>query len=159
MQHFRKHAVKVGTLIGVLGLCLVLATFGCSSEPNVPDLDPCDGPGVRDCFATMTADMPDINELEPVGPQYAPSDTLDEVYHEVVRLVLSYDSTTDAFTGTMTNTTETTQPNFSIAVYLDTHATPLETSAVNLAPGQAIAVTLPVGAKLFTSWSAQLVVH
>ena len=80
MQHFRKHAVKVGTLIGVLGLCLVLATFGCSSEPNVSDLDPCDGPGVRDCFATLTADMPDINKLEPVWPQYAPSDTLARIH-------------------------------------------------------------------------------
>ena len=122
MQQSSSHMVKVGILIGVLGLCLGLAPLGCSSEPENPDLDPCDGPGWRNCIATMTADMPDINKLEPVWPQYAPSDTLDEVYHEVVRLVLSYDSTTDAFTGTMTNTTETTQPNFSIAVYLDTHA-------------------------------------
>ena len=153
MQHFRKHAVKVSTLIGVLGLCLVLATFGCSSEPNVPDLDPCDGPGWRNCQATMTADMPDI---EPVGVQNALGDTLDK-FDGRTRLVLSYDSTANAFTGTLENTKENTLLRVGVVVYLDSHESQLGPAPlVDLAPGQVIAVTLPVGSKLFTTWSAEL---
>ena len=53
MQQSSSHMVKVGILIGVLGLCLGLAPLGCSSEPENPDLDPCDGPGWRDCFGHL----------------------------------------------------------------------------------------------------------
>ncbi len=155
MQQSSSHMVKVGILIGVLGLCLVLAPLGCSSEPENPEWDPCDGPGVRNCFATRIAEMPDI---KPVGVDHTPHVTLDEV-RAGIRLVLSYDSTTNAFTGLLENTTETLLPKVGVAVYLDPHATRLMSSATDLAPSQVIAVTLPVDSKPFTSWSVDLVFH
>ena len=151
MQHFRKHAVKVSTLIGVLGLCLVLATFGCSSEPKYPELDPCDGPGLRDCFATMVAEMPDI---EPVRVQNALGDTVDK-FDGITRLVLSYDSTANTFTGTVANTTEKRLTGVGVVVYLDSHESWLGPAPlVDLAAGQVLEVTLPVDGTLFTTWSA-----
>ena len=153
MQQSSSHMVKVGILIGVLGLCLVLALLGCSSEPENPDLDECDGPGWRDCSAKIPTPY-----IKPVGVEHTPHVTLDEV-RAGIRLVLSYDSTTNAFTGLLENTTETLLPKVGVAVYLDSHATRLMSSATDLAPSQVIAVTLPVDSKPFTSWSVDFVFH
>ena len=153
MQQSSSHMVKVGILIGVLGLCLGLAPLGCSSEPENPDLDECDGPGWRNCSAKIPTPLTKL-----FGVDYTPHVTLDEV-RSGIRLVLSYDSTTNAFTGLLENTTETLLPKVGIDVYLDSHATRLSSSATDLAPSQVIAVTLPVDSKPFTSWSVDLVFH
>ena len=148
MQQPSQHLVKVGILLGVLGLCLVLALIGCNSEPEPPIIDPCDGPGWHDCF-----DLPEV-PMKVVGIQYALGDTLDK-FDGITQVVLSYDSTANAFTGTVENITEHRLSKVGVVVYLGSHESRLGSAPlVDLAPGQVIAVTLPVGDTLFNTWSA-----
>ena len=140
--------VTVGVLLGTLGIVLTL--IGCSSGSE-------SGPNSQGSeFGTYAYAA--LGEGPEPSPDLALIDTL-HFHLAGAQLVLSYDPATNAFTGTVENTTENTLPKLSVAVYLDSHETLLETPVVDLAPSQVIEVTLPVGSKLFTSWSARLVVH
>ena len=158
MQQLSWKPVGIGILLWVLGLALVLGPISCSNgsgsdEYNIDD--------EQWELATLAANLEEVLRIEALrrelsGTKYAPGDTLDEV-HGSARLVLSYDSTAHAFTGTVENTTETMLPNLSVVVYLDSHESKLSTTPlVDLAPSQVIEVTLPTGSKLFTSWSAEV---
>ena len=156
MQQISQHIVRTGILLGVLGLCLALALIGCSSEPKYPDHDPCGkfyGPyGWPDCRRALPVDVPE----QVVGVQHALDDTLDK-FDGVTRLVLSYDPTANAFTGTVENTTEKRLTRVGVVVYLDSRESQLGPAPlVDLAAGQAVKVTLPVDSKLFTTWSAEV---
>ena len=85
--------------------------------------------------------------------QYALSDTLDEV-RAGVRLILSYDSTANAFKGTAENTTGATLRRVRVEVHLSNGIELGPTTPVDVAPGQVIEVTLPASSQPFTSWSA-----
>ena len=85
--------------------------------------------------------------------QYALSDTLDEV-RAGVRLILSYDSTANAFTGTVENTTGATLRRVRVEVHLSNGIELGPTTPVDVAPAQVIEVTLPASSQPFTSWSA-----
>ena len=142
MQQPSWKLVKVGILFGMLGFVLVLGPIGCSNNDN----DPCSG-------VKLPAKIPFL----------ALSDTLTETRYGA-RLVLSYDSTTNAFHGTMENTTGNTLGNVSVEVYLSGEnrfdATALDPPALSdLAPGQVVDITLPAGSQPFTSWGAHVVEH
>ena len=90
---------------------------------------------------------------EESGTQYA----LDETYDKVragARLILRYDSTANAFVGTVENTTETTLARVRVEVHLSNGIELGPTTPVNLAPGQISDINLPAGDQSFTSWSA-----
>ena len=122
----------------VLGLVLALALVGCSiggeSEEHSGGTESREGG-------------------EESGAQLELSDTYDEV-RAGARLVLSYDSAANAFTGTLTNTTDATLRQVRVEVHLSNGTELGPTTPVDLAPGQSIAITLPATENAFTSWSA-----
>ena len=159
--------VKVGILLGVLGLCLVLAPIGCSSEPEYPDIDPCDGPGWPSCQATMVASMPDFepvlatDEQTPTAPDVGIAPDVGMVgIQNGVRFALDYDSTANAFTGVVENITGNTLSSITIEVRLDgSDDRGAQVTVVDLAPSQVSEVTLPVGSDPFTTWSGHLTIR
>ena len=90
---------------------------------------------------------------EESGAQLALSQTFDEV-RAGARLILSYDSTANAFTGTVENTTGTTLSRVRVEVHLSNGIELGPTTPVDLAPGHKIDITLPATSQAFTSWSA-----
>ncbi len=92
-------------------------------------------------------------EGEESGTQYALSETFDEV-RAGVRLILSYESTSNSFIGTVENTTQATLSQVRVEVHLSNGIELGPTTPVDLAPGQVVDVTLPATSQPFTSWSA-----
>ena len=90
---------------------------------------------------------------EESGTQFA----LNEIYDKVragARLILRYDSTTNAFVGMVENTTETTLTRVRVEVHLSNGIELGPTTPVNLAPGQISDINLPASSQPFISWSA-----
>ena len=90
---------------------------------------------------------------EESGTQFALNETYDKV-RAGARLILQYDSTANAFVGTVENTTETTLTRVRVEVHLSNGIELGPTTPVNLAPGQIADITLPASSQPFTSWSA-----
>lgn len=82
---------------------------------------------------------------------------IDETYDHTrsgARLILSYDSATNSFTGTVENTTSETLPRVRVEVHLSNGTELGPTPPVDLAPGQTIAITLEATSEPFATWSA-----
>ena len=92
-------------------------------------------------------------EGEESGTQFALGETFDQI-RAGARLILSYDSTANAFTGTVENTTGGTLSRVRVEVHLSNGIELGPTTPVDLAPGQVAEVTLPAGSQPFASWSA-----
>ena len=90
---------------------------------------------------------------EESGTQFTLSETFDEV-RAGARLILSYDSTSNAFTGTVENTTDTTLTRVRVEVHLSNGIELGPTSPIDLAPGQIHNIDLPASSQPFKSWSA-----
>ncbi len=90
---------------------------------------------------------------EESATQYGLGDTFDQV-RAGARLVLSYDSDANAFTGTVENTTDAALNRVRVEVHLSNGTELGPTTPVSLAPGQVVAITLPATGQAFTSWSA-----
>ena len=90
---------------------------------------------------------------EESGTQFSLNETFDEV-RAGARLILRYDSTANAFGGTVENTTETTLTRVRVEVHLSNGIELGPTTPVNLAPGQIADINLPASSQPFTSWSA-----
>ena len=82
---------------------------------------------------------------------------IDETYDHTrsgARLILSYDSGTNSFTGTVENTTSETLAQVRVEVHLSNGTELGPTPPVDLAPGQTIAITLEATSESFATWSA-----
>ena len=90
---------------------------------------------------------------EESGAQFALNETFDSI-RAGARLVLSYDSTANAFTGTVENTTEDTLRRVRVEVHLSNGIELGPTTPADLAPGETVDITLPASSQPFTSWSA-----
>ena len=90
---------------------------------------------------------------EESGAQFAPNETFDQV-RAGARLILSYDSTANAFIGRVENTTGGTLIRVRVEVHLSNGIELGPTTPVDLAPGAVIDVALPAGSRPFASWSA-----
>ena len=80
-----------------------------------------------------------------------------EIYDQTrlgARLILSYDSDTNTFMGTVENITSTTLSQVRVEVHLSNGIELGPTTPVNLAPGQTIPITLKASSQPFTTWSA-----
>ena len=113
--------VKVGILLGTLGL--VLALIGCNNGSE---------------FGNWSAYGEGGEES---GPELAHGDTL-IIGLAGAQLVLSYDSVTNAFKGTVENTTTATLRSVRVEVQLSNGIEIGPTTLVDLAPGQVVAITL-----------------
>ena len=129
---------KVGILLGVLGLVLVLvlAPIGCSRGSASDEFDTIEHPSETDSYL-------------------APDDTYDKV-SSGLRLVLSYDSTANAFQGTMENITRKTRYGVNVEVRFSNGIKLGPTTSLDLAPSQVIKVTLPVGSASLTTWDVYI---
>ena len=87
------------------------------------------------------------------GANLAPDETFDAV-RSGARLILSYDLTSNAFTGTVENTTGNVLTNVRIEVHLSNGTELGPTTPVDMAPGQLLAVNLPSTAASFDGWMA-----
>lgn len=89
--------------------------------------------------------------------RYGLADTYDNVRNGA-RLVISYNAATDAFTGTVTNTTGAILTQVRVEVHLYDGAVTVDelgpTPNVDLQPGESHSVTLPVRSQSFTEWVA-----
>ena len=85
--------------------------------------------------------------------QLALDETLDMVRGEA-RLILSYDAASNAFVGTVENTTNSVLTRVRIEVHLSNGTELGPTTPIDLAPGQVTQVNLPSTQAPFTGWIA-----
>ena len=90
---------------------------------------------------------------EATANQLKPDETFDMV-RAGARLILSYDASSNAFKGTVENTTNNVLRQVRIEVHLSNGAELGPTTPVDLAPGEKLAINLPATAAAFTSWVA-----
>ena len=82
---------------------------------------------------------------------------LDETFDAVrggARLILNYDAASNAFVGTVENTTGSILSNVRIEVHLSNGTELGPTTPVDMAPGEMLPVNLPATAASFTGWIA-----
>ena len=146
--------VKVGILLGMLGLVLIISLIGCnrSSESGEHSRGSESGQGGEES-GEHSRGSESGEGGEESGTQFALGDTFDEV-RSGARLVLSYDSTANAFKGTVNNTTGNTLSRVRVEVHLSNGIELGPTTPVDLDPGQVVDITLPASSQPFTSWSA-----
>jgi len=92
-------------------------------------------------------------ESEESGPQIGLDGTHDEV-RKGVRLILSFDSESSSFVGTVENVSENTVPKVRVEVHLSNGTELGPTESVDLAPGKKIEVKLSAIDQTFTWWKA-----
>lgn len=95
-----------------------------------------------------------VSESE--GEESGKTLTLTERYDTVrkgARLILVYDADSNAFTGTVENTTDSTLEQVRVEVHLSNGVELGPTTPVDLAPGQIVDVTLPATAQSFDGWT------
>ena len=143
--------------IVLTGFVLVLALTGCgssSSESGESSRESESGEHRRESESGEHSEGAESSEGgEESGTQFALGDTFDDV-RAGARLILTYDSAANAFTGTVENTTDTTLTRVRVEVHLSNGIELGPTSPVDLAPGQKHDIDLPASSQPFKSWSA-----
>ncbi len=131
---------RASTSLATLAALIAALLFGCSSEPGSGGHDHEHGGGHDE-------------EGEESGVELA----LDERYDAVrngARLVLAYDAASNAFTGTVENTTDRTLERVRVEVHLSNGRELGPTAPGDLAPGEKRNVTLAAESKDFDAWTA-----
>ena len=90
---------------------------------------------------------------EESGTQYGLAETYD-VVRAGARLILSYDASSNAFTGTVENTAQDTLRRVRVEVHLSNGIELGPTTPRDLAPGQVADITLPASTASFDTWNA-----
>ena len=90
---------------------------------------------------------------EATANQLAPDETFDMV-RSGARLIMNYDNASNAFTGTVENTTSNTLTRVRIEVHLSNGTELGPTIPMDLAPGQTAPITLQSTLASFTGWIA-----
>ena len=137
------------TALAAFALLLALAFTGCLDGSESGEHDE----GSESGEHAEGSESGEHDDGEESGTQYAPDETFDEA-RAGARLVLSYDSAANAFTGTVENTTGDTLRRVRVEVHLSNGIELGPTTPVDLAPGQMTEVTLPATSQPFISWSA-----
>ena len=121
----------------ILLFIVAAALAGCSGSPTEPTHD--EG-GTEDGES---------------GTQYAISDTATEV-RAGVRLVISYESARQVFSGTVENTTAAMVSQVRVEVHLSNGVELGPTPNVDLAAGQTLPVELDASGQTFTQYSVHV---
>ena len=90
---------------------------------------------------------------EESGTQYALEDTYD-VVRAGARLILSYDSGSNTFTGTVENVTNDILRRVRVEVHLSNGIELGPTTPTDLAPGEVMNISLEASGQPFETWSA-----
>ena len=141
------------------------SSISVSSEPNLAGVSfdgyvihlevfDCAGPGPQPHAGGEGAEgSGGPGSEEGSGATLAPDATFDKV-RSGARLILNYDAASNAFVGTVENTTGGLLTNVRIEVHLSNGTELGPTTPVNLAPGEVMAVNLPSTPASFTGWIA-----
>lgn len=116
-------------------LILIAGITGCTRDPNPANP-----------AAAETSDEESAVQL-----------TLADTYNNVrngAHLIISYDAASNAFQGTVKNTTGATLPQVRVEVHLSNGVELGPTTPVDLAPGAQIPVTLIASGPPFDKWTA-----
>ena len=92
-------------------------------------------------------------EGEESGQQFVKDETYDHVRNGA-RLILAYDAKTNAFVGTVENTTNQTLSKVRVEVHLSNGVELGPTTPTDLAPGQKIDIELSAAGQDFNTWGA-----
>ena len=115
-----QHLGRIGVLLAVLGAVFILALAACGegseSGEHSSGSEPSEHSGEAESGEHGEGSESD-EDGEESGAQFGLGDTFDQI-RAGARLVLSYDSTANAFTGTVTNTTGNTLPRVRVEVHL-----------------------------------------
>ena len=138
-----------------ISVILVFAVAGCAnSESSKHTRDTESGEHSRE---SESGEHSEGGESSEEGEESGTQFTLGETFNEVragARLILSYDSNANAFTGTVENTTGAMLSRVRVEVHLSNGIELGPTSPVDLAPGHTHDINLPASGEPFTSWSA-----
>ena len=158
MSPIYRHPRHLSMILMLIGLLSVLALAGCLNN----DLESGEHSGGSESEGKHSGDS-EGNEHssgsepgeggEESGIQYARGDTFDET-RAGARLILSYDANTNAFIGTVENTTGAALSQVRVEVHLSNGIELGPTTPVDLAPGQVVDITPLATSQPFTSWSA-----
>ena len=137
------------------GVVLILALAGCSSsESGEHNRESESVEGSLESESGEHSEGAESSEGdEESGTQFALGETFDEV-RAGARLILTYDSAANAFTGTVENTTNAKLSRVRVEVHLSNGIELGPTTPVDLAPGQVHDIDLPASSQPFKSWSA-----
>ncbi len=102
-----------------------------------------------------TAEQGEGGEEGESGTQYALADTAEEI-RSGIELSISYDSTSEVFNGTVTNTTDATIETVRVEIHLSNGVELGPTPTVDLAAGESKGVELDAGSQTFTTFSAHV---
>lgn len=130
--------------IGLLAAAAALILAACSGEGHGESSR--EGPGEHGGAAHDQSG-------EESAAQYAKSDTYDRTRNGA-RLILSYDSQANAFTGTVENTTNAVLGDVRVEIHLSNGIELGPTQPGDLAPGERRGITLPASDEPFTTWNA-----
>lgn len=120
-------------------LILIAGITGCTRDDETSETG-------ENSVATGTSD-------EESAVQLALTDTYDNVRNGA-HLILSYDEATNAFTGTVKNTTGAILPQVRVEVHLSNGVELGPTPPVDLAPSEEIPITLMAEGGPFDTWTA-----
>ena len=137
------------TIITLIILALISA-IGCESSDHDED-------GEHDAKGEQTGHLPSHAEGGGEGEESGQEFTKDQTYDHVrngVRLELVYDTTTNAFVGTVENTTNQTVSRVRVEVHLSNGIELGPTTPTDLVPGQKVNVELSAVGQDFNKWSA-----
>lgn len=105
---------------------------------------------------TEHASAENTETVSDTGEESGETLALDQTYDTVrigARLILRYDAASNAFVGTVQNTTEDVLNSVRIEVHLSNGTELGPTTPVDLAPGQIVEVTLTATEETFTGWT------
>ncbi len=139
--------MSIFALFGVLGI-MVLAQ---SQDAENSD----EGRGESHEGGSEGRDVRGSADGEEAGGAYA----LDETYDEVrggARLILTYDTTNNTFSGTVENTTDDVLQSVRVEVHLSNGVELGPTTPIDLAPGEQADVMMDATNMVFDSWSTHV---
>jgi len=136
----KKKLLSTNILLLLVSITVVLAAFcgGCSSNTE-------NGENQGEHGA-------DSEEGEESGDSLTLNDAYDTV-RKGARLIMSYDAQSNAFVGTVENTTTSTLQRVRVEVHLSNGMELGPTTPVDLAPGEKIDVTLQATSQAFDGWT------
>ena len=145
--------MKVNMQILTITTLIILALIsgiGCASPNHDED-------GEHETNGEQTGHLPTHEEGggegEESGQEFAKDETYDQVRNGA-RLKLVYDAKTNAFVGTVENTTNQTLSKVRVEVHLSNGIELGPTTPTDLAPDQTINVELSAAGQDFNKWSA-----
>ena len=136
--------------ITTLIILALIGGIGCASSTDEED-------GEHGANGELTGHLPGYEEGdgegEESGQQFAKDETYDQVRNGA-RLKLVYDAKTNAFVGTVENTTNQALSKVRVEVHLSNGIELGPTPPTDLLPGQQINVELSAAGQNFNKWSA-----